>query len=228
MNYKVNKSHDEDGPDWGATALLPVLSQAQTTHQYTVMIDEAIGEASYYRNVVQMLLQATEDDVVILHINSPGGLLSGAQTIIEALKATEAHTVALLVGSCSSAASLISMHCMDVVVTDSAESLIHPPRGGSFGKVTDMHSGSQHFLKVSNRMFKDAYEGFLSEDELKEVIAGREMFLDADDLRQRYQARQDYFMQLSEGDNVEAEEPTEVAGNIEVRSEDRRSKGKKK
>ena len=228
MNYKANKSHEDDGPEWGATALLPVLSQEQTTYQYTVMIDEAIGEASYYRNVVQMLLQASEDDVVILHINSPGGLLSGAQTIIEALKATEAHTVALLVGSCSSAASLISMHCMDVVVTDSAESLIHPPRGGAVGKVTDVHSGSQHFLKISNRMFKDAYAGFLTDDELREIIAGREMFLDADDLRQRYQARQDYFIQLSEGENIETEELATLTGNTEVRSEDGRSKSKKK
>lgn len=216
----IAKANDED---FNSPSIPPLkfFTRASTTYRYDVPIDEDIKDANYYREVSQLLMEASEDDLIVLHINSPGGLLSGAQTMIEALKNTEAHTLGILIGSCASAASLIAMYCMDIVVTDSADMLVHSPRGGALGKVYDMHSSSEHTMKMTNRLYREAYEGFLTEDEIKEVVAGKELWLDADQTRERFNARTEYFITQNEG-----EQPPELTPDIEVRPPKRERKAK--
>ena len=190
-NTRFN-SDDDYNEDSVQADQLGYFVDSNTSFKYTVPIDTDFVEPSHYRAVVQMMDSATENDLVLFKINSRGGALSGLQTLLEAIKSTEAHTVAVVVGQCASAASILLMYCDSAVVTDSANALIHHVSFSTGGKGADVLSHVQHVAKTSEKLMNEAYEGFLTEDEIKEIISGKEMYLDADEMRERFDNREEY------------------------------------
>lgn len=164
--------------------------KTRTQCQYTVNIDEPFVDPSYYRAVVQMLMDANEDDTVIFLCNSPGGQLNGLQSLLEAIKMTEATTVAVLVGQVASAAGIFILHCDQVFVTDSASFLAHNISYGTGGKGSDILSHVQHVSKTSEKLLRKTYEHFLSKTEIDEMINGREIYLDSDEIKQRLEQKE--------------------------------------
>lgn len=169
---------------------LGYFAKPRTQYQYTVNIDEPFVQPSYYRGVVQMLMDAHEDDVVIFMCNSPGGYLSGLQSLLEAIKMTEATTIAVLVGQVASAASIFALHCDQIFVTDSANLLAHNISYGTGGKGSDILSHVQHVSKTSEKLLRKTYEHFLSKTEIDEMINGREIYLDSDEIKQRLEQKE--------------------------------------
>jgi ATP-dependent protease ClpP protease subunit len=184
-----NSDEDEEPSYQGKQLEFQVRTKAQ--HQFSVDIDEPFIEPSYYRNVIRMLQNAAEDDIVVFYINSPGGALSSLQSLLEALKSCDATTVAVLVGQAASAASIFSLHCDFVEVTDSAHMLCHYISYGTGGKGADVLAHVNHTTKISNKLMQDTYKDFLSPSEINELIEGREIYLDCDDIRARLQKKAD-------------------------------------
>ena len=60
-------------------------------NKFEFNLDEDIKEPSYYRNLIEVLNNATEQDLVVLNINSGGGMLDSAISIIDALRNTRAN-----------------------------------------------------------------------------------------------------------------------------------------
>ncbi len=184
-----NVEYDEDIPEPNQIQL-GYFVNSRTFHQYTVPIDEDFVEPSYYRNVVSMLEDADEGDTCIFKISSRGGSLSGLQTLLEAVKHTQAYTVAVLVGQCASAASILAMHTDDVVVTDSADMLAHFISYNTGGKGADIASHVAHITKTAEKLIRSTYEDFLTEKEIDAIIDGKEMYMDADEIRERLAERE--------------------------------------
>ena len=162
-------------------------------HEYSIPIDSDFGAPSQYRSIVQMLLNASESDTVELLFNSRGGRLDGLQTLLEAIKITKAETTAVLMGECASAASILALHCNNVHVTDSASMLCHHLSLHVGGKHNDVVAHLEHITRTSLNLMRSAYEGFLSEQELAEMIKGREIYLDASEIVEHLEARQEYW-----------------------------------
>jgi len=103
---------------------------------------------------------------------------------------TEAHTVAVLIGSCDSAASILALNCNEIVVTASAEALVHSCRFGSAGKAADIAAHTTHTLKTTEKLARQTYgDNFLTETELNQMLDGKEFYFDADQLRERLERR---------------------------------------
>ena len=79
-----------------------------THNKFEFNLDEKIKKPSYYRNLIEVLNNATEQDLVVLNINSGGGNLDSAISIIDALRNTRANTLAWISGSAYSAAGFIA------------------------------------------------------------------------------------------------------------------------
>lgn len=167
-----------------------------TSTQYTVPIDENFVEPFYYRGVVNMLLQANEQDIVIFKINSKGGMMDGLVSLLDAIDNTQAMTIADIVGSCHSAASILALNCDQCVVGRYAEMLCHEPRYGVGGKGSDNLSRIQHIRKISDKLIYESYDGFLSEEEITSVLNGKEFFLDSDEIIERLNSREVYRQSL--------------------------------
>lgn len=188
MKNKPEKQEDEDFTD----KLLPFYQKAKQINQFTVFIDEPFINPSYYRSVVNMLLDCSEDDRVVFQINSPGGRWDGLVTLVEAIKMTEASTVAVLMGECASAASIFALHCDEVYVTDNATMLAHQVSYGYGGKGSDVLSHVQHVSKTSEKLLREVYQGFLSQQEINEMLNGKEIYMDSDEIKIRLMRKQDF------------------------------------
>lgn len=166
--------------------------------KYTVPIDEGIMEPSYYRGIVNMLSQASDQDIVIFRINSPGGRMDGLLSLLDAIETTEAMTIADITGECSSAASILALNCDQCVAGRRAEMLNHEIRYGVGGKNSDNLSHVQHIKKISDKLIWDTYEGFLEDHEIESVLNGKELFLDSEEIVERLNARDEYRKALAD------------------------------
>lgn len=194
MNKKFARNNEDDEDSLQKdNSQLQFYTKVNRVYQHDVFIDEPFVDSSYYRTVIAMLNDAGPDDLVIFHLNSPGGLLSGLQSLVEAVKGTEAHTVAYLVGQCASAASIFSMYCDSVVVSDLASVMIHNVSYATGGKNSDIIAHTQHVAKTSEKLIRETYSGFLTSQEIEEVLNGREIYFDADEARERFAKRVEYF-----------------------------------
>lgn len=172
---------------------LPVTVDVRTQRTYIIPLDEPIGPPSYYRAAVKAIQDANEGDVVRICLNSQGGRMDGCASILHALAATPATTVAEIQGDCHSAASLIALSCDIVQVGENASMLCHSARWGFMGKSEDVIQNALHNKKISDQTMRRIYKHFLSEQEINEVITGKELYLDSDEIVERLEQREEYF-----------------------------------
>lgn len=177
-------------------------------------LDEDIHPARFYRPLLQYLLSANKDDIVELYINSDGGCLSGAQQIIEGIRMSQATVYAVVTGSCHSAASMIMLSCQEIMITDSAESLVHcASYGTGRGKQSDVKSHVDFSTKQFEKLIDETYEGFLTPEEITAVKNGKELWFNAEELRVLIDKRNSYFenklkeQEESAEDEVQKETP---------------------
>jgi ATP-dependent protease ClpP protease subunit len=166
-----------------------IRSTEKTAQHHDVFLDSTIEEPSQYRELLSLLFNASEDDTVHIFINSNGGHLDTAVAIVEGLKATNANVVAILIGAVHSAASIISMYCHEVVVLDSAYSMVHTASFGAHGNTSNVKSHTEFTVMQVEKLLNDTYEGFLTKDELEKVKSGVELWFDAAEISRRMKSR---------------------------------------
>lgn len=166
--------------------------------RYTVFLDEVFEEAAYQRDVISILNNATEEDSIIFMINSDGGTIHSVLPIIVAIRESKATVTGMLLSECHSAASVVFLATDNQMVNPHCSMLIHSASYGIGGKQQDIYDHVEHSQKRLTNMFNDFYYGFLSEDEISEVLRGKELYLDYDDICERLQERDKIFKQEHE------------------------------
>jgi len=163
------------------------VTLTSTTHE--VYLDMDIDDPHKYRNLISLLINAPETDRVHMYINSNGGNLDTAIAIINAMLVCRAEITGFIMGACHSAASIVSMYCHNVHVFDTAYMMIHTASFGNFGNTTTVKTQTDFTVSQVEKLLDDAYNGFLSKDELKEVKQGLELWYDSDEIRKRLKKR---------------------------------------
>jgi ATP-dependent protease ClpP protease subunit len=166
-----------------------ISAQQQSFTHYNVFIDKEVGDPSEYREFISVLFNANDGDTIAIYINSPGGQLDSALSIIEGLKNTQAQVTCIIMGACHSAASLISMYCDEVAVMDNAYSLVHTASFGSSGNTNNVKSHTEFTVKMVEKLLNETYDGFLSKQEMIDVKHGVELWFDAEEIRKRMESR---------------------------------------
>ena len=195
---------DEDDEDMFPDKLGYSYRQEVRRH-VTVHLNQPFMQPEYYDNVVDALRLAGPEDVFEFLCNTPGGRFDGLISLLDAIECTDALVIANITGGCSSAGSLFALKCDQIRVGAYAEMLCHSARYGFAGKSSDNVSHVMHTAKVTERLMKEAYEGFLSESEIQEVISGKELYLDSEQIMERLEKREEYFeaKALAEEDTLE-------------------------
>lgn len=158
-------------------------------YQFEYPIDTEIGELCVYDELINVLRSASEDDFVLLSINSPGGNLHTAQALIAEIESSQAYTIAYVTGEASSAASMIALACNEMFSEPDATWLLHDLSTGVGGKSSDIVSYAEHAKKLSERVVKKHYKDFLSEDDMQQILSGRQLYLFGDQIMQLWEAR---------------------------------------
>lgn len=207
-NLNTNfKSDDEDDDDIKQSEMyLSFAKRTHVAHQISIHIDEPIKSAKYYRSVVQELGDLSENDEVIFRIASPGGDLDGLVALIEAIRNCDADILAVITGKAHSAASMLALSCPNVAITPSANMLVHFVSFGSGGKAWDVVSHVHHTVDYSTAIFKEIYQGFLTDEEMQNIIEGKELWLQAPEIEERLIKRQEFYQKQEQ-----EEEPVKVS-----------------
>lgn len=224
MNKKTKVVNFDDEENESNNGTLGYFTKEITSYEITVPIDEVIKDQRYYRQVAQRISELSEDDVVKFEISSPGGSLDGLFSILSALEKTKASAVAILNGKVHSAASILALNCDQIFVSENAYMMIHSASFGSVGKMYDVSSHVEFVKKQARKLVDETYEGFLSSEEIEDVHKGVEIWLDADEIVVRLEARQKYFeeqiSQLEENEITNLPELHDSLGSNEPRLHD--------
>jgi len=169
-----------------------VTTEILNSTAYHVHIDDYIGGLDYYRPLQSIFNSTSENDTIVIHLSSPGGDLNTALVVVGWLKNADAHTVCILEGTSASAASLFVMSVDSVFVMPHSCLMLH---SASYGYVNDQQRVKK-FVDFSDEylinLYKDFYDGFLSEEEINSMInSSQEIWLTADEVIERLQARED-------------------------------------
>jgi ATP-dependent protease ClpP protease subunit len=194
-NYTIKVARNDDEDEEGEVNIrtnsqyLPYFESTRTDRCIKIFLDENIREAKYYRTVLQGIESLSEGDVVLMKINSYGGQLDGAIAIINAIENTQADVHAEIDGVAASAASLIALASPSISVSPYATMMVHSATFGAFGKQSDVISHASFVDKQVRTLMGSVYKDFLSDKELEEVIMGKELWFDSEEIVRRLELR---------------------------------------
>lgn len=142
-------------------------------------------DINIYSELLNVLRTGNENDTVIIYINSEGGVLRMALQIANAMLTTQARVITSLDGEASSAATLIFLAGEEYIINPNCSFMIHNYSAGVWGKGHELQAHIDHRRLTVTKIMKDFYCKLLSEDELEDVIKGRDIWMDSDELTTR-------------------------------------------
>ena len=163
--------------------------QRPVANVYDFYLAGNIGDAKDYQDWNQLMRSATENDGIVIHINSNGGEIFTAIQLIRAMADSNATICASVEGMCMSAATLIFL-CADVVeVSEHSHFMFHTYSSGNWGKGSDQLANVMADDKWARHLFNSVYKGFLKPQEIKEMIDGKDFWMNPAEVNKRLAAR---------------------------------------
>ena len=162
---------------------VPILEEEDVVHAY---LADDIQAPFYYNKLCHTLETAKDNQTVILHINTAGGHIDSAFKVISAIKRSKAKVVARLTGTVASAGTIIAVSCSEIEIEDFTAFMIHNYSGGTGGKGHEIRDYVDFSDKNITSTFKTIYAGFLTPRELTAVIKGKDMWMNSEEVRKRW------------------------------------------
>lgn len=154
-------------------------------NDYTLFIDDDIVEPSYYREILHVLRAATDSDLVNIQLTTSGGSLETSVMILNAINACQANVTLTLDHQASSGGSMIMMSSVDEykIMPYSSMMVHYASLYGVDGKASDIESYMRFLRSNTNELFEALYKGFLTEDELNNVMYnGAELYFNSEEI----------------------------------------------
>jgi ATP-dependent protease ClpP protease subunit len=153
---------------------------------YDYYLDTGLGEAAEYRELITILNTAGAEDTINLYINGPGGHVTTAMAIINAIRQSSADVVAHLTGIAFSAHSLIFLACNSWIVHEHVSLMIHNYSGGAWGKGQDILQQVEATHAMCSKLSEDIYYPFLNEQEMEDLGKNQDFwFTDTNEILRR-------------------------------------------
>tara|TARA_B100000941_G_C28495266_1_gene550513 strand:+ start:211 stop:804 length:594 start_codon:yes stop_codon:yes gene_type:complete len=148
-----------------------------------------IKEARDYQDWTQIMRTATENDAIVIHINSPGGEMFSAIQIMRAMAESPATIIASVEGMCMSAATLIFLSAEVCEISDHSHFMFHTYSSGNWGKGHEQLEQTLADDKWARNLFTSVYKNFLTATEITDVVKGRDLWMDSKEVSKRLEAR---------------------------------------
>ncbi|WP_290626707.1 head maturation protease, ClpP-related [Lactobacillus sp.] len=111
-----------------------------------------MGDAYIYPSRVNAALDEADGKDVVIEINSPGGLVASGSEIYTALTQYSGNVEAHIVGDAASAGSIIAMGADEVLMSPTAQMMIHRASGGAQGNTDNLHSVGQALDEIDKSL----------------------------------------------------------------------------
>jgi ATP-dependent protease ClpP protease subunit len=179
-------------------------------YKHVVHIVRDIEEPHLYVELIALLEACKPQDNVILNLATPGGYLSTALLIRDALKFTEASTVAYIAAEVASAGTMIALSCDNLEVADDASMMIHYYSQGVYGKGNELKARADFEARSMPKLFKKVYKTFLTKKETKDIIADKDLYLNKKEILRRWKLVQE----KAEEKQAKAQEEAQVDQDV--------------
>lgn len=160
---------------------------------YTINLDREITDVSDFQEELLVLRHAKQGDVVHIYLSSVGGLAETMKVFLSAMEQSEAHIITEVTGDIASAATFIFLAGHEYRISDNAELMFHNAMYGAVGKASDVKRQVDFAHKVNERLMMKYYKYFFTEEELVDLLNGKEFWLNAEETMQRLQQREEGF-----------------------------------
>ena len=172
-----------------------------------IRINSPIGEPMEWSEEVSAIQTATENDIIHIYINSPGGNLFTTTELLSAMLQSKAHIITEITGEACSAGMLLFLAGHEFMVSDDASAMCHGASYGAYGTQGQVHDNVMHSTKHLTKLAYKYYKGFLETDEIERLLEGKEYWMEAEEIIERLEKRADYWeKKLAEEMSKEAPE----------------------
>ena len=182
LNSYMAENEEELGKD---VKLFHIYEATITQHVYHIYLSHELGHPTCYADMIFSISAAAENDIIVMHLNTPGGQLNTGIQIINAIRSTQAHVICSLEAEAHSMASLIFLAGDEFVVHDNSMMLLHNFSGGIQGKGHEMAASVEGTKKWFQDTASKLYYPFLTHAEIKRVFKGEDLYLHSEDIAKR-------------------------------------------
>ena len=183
--------------------------QQQVYTQVKVVLNSSIQEPEHYTALINRIDNLGEGDSLILQLDNVGGDVDGCLALVDAIENTPADVTAVLSGRVYSAASIIALRCQQIQVGPYARMMIHSWSGvGGFGKYNEVVADYEFNQKFLKGFFCDTYKHFLTDQEIQQVLDGKDLYVGAEGILERLERKNKLL--LAEQNAQEASEDHET------------------
>jgi ATP-dependent Clp protease protease subunit len=190
MMTTTSKRLKEDEED----SIIELIKEEKPYHQFDQTIARRIQhyylsgpieEPHKYVDMIQRIQLAGSEEIIYVHLNTPGGMLDTGVQIINAMQSSKAHIIVSIEANCHSLGTLIFLAADEFVVHDNCLMMIHNFSGGVFGKGNEQQSQLEAQIKWFNSLAENLYVPFLTKVELDRVVKGEDIWLQSKEIRDR-------------------------------------------
>ena len=193
-NLRLTKPSNNFGED---IFMMPSFSKRVEIYpiarRIVIRINSPIGEPDEWSEEVSAIQTATENDIIHIYINSPGGNLFTTTELLSAMLQSKAHIITEITGEACSAGMLLFLAGHEFMVSDDASAMCHGASYGAYGTQGQVHDNVMHSTKHLTKLAYKYYEGFLEPDEIERLLEGKEYWMEAEEIIERLEKRADYW-----------------------------------
>lgn len=148
------------------------------------MVDQ-IEESIKYIDLLNAIQTSQANDKINIHLSCPGGYVDTAFAIYDALINTQATVTIYGEGMIASAATFIMLAGDEIYLTPHTYVMCHNCTYGDYGKFNEIKTKQFWFEKWWPKTVKDVYKGFLTDNEIDDLLADKDFWFDADEATKR-------------------------------------------
>ena len=174
-----------------------VLTRTFNNCEYKIRLARPITEIDDFSEEIMALEEANENDIVMVQISSPGGSLETCDFLCRRMEECRAPIVVEIGLTCASAASALMLQADDWIIHDSSTAMVHAcSYSPGYGKESDVRASVNYTDRINREWLERTYKGFVSDQELLQILDGKDLYFYADDLRERLPKYKEYREQV--------------------------------
>lgn len=152
---------------------------------YSIYLTGSIGKPQHYRDMFNLLRQSANTDIFCIYMNNFGGYVHTGIDIIAAMDSCAGSIYSILTGPVYSMAPLIALHADKIYVEDHTYMMFHDYSGGTVGKGHEQDAAIRNDKPFFDEVFTSTTKKFLTKGEIRQVLAGKDLYVRRDSIIQR-------------------------------------------
>lgn len=190
MPQRPDRDNDDDEEHPNPRNSAPFFANRPLAHLHKFYLVGTIKDPEHYVQWFEIMRNAKENDLVYIHINSPGGNLWTTLQMIRAMGECAGTLVVSVEGMCLSAATMIFLNAPKTEISAHSMFMIHNYSGMVMGKGGEIADQVKATTEWSAALMNDIYRDFLTKEEIDSVLnSNKDLWLTGQEVITRMQKK---------------------------------------